>query len=190
VGFTVEKPNFRLGLWSDTEAETKLSETKAGHTPLTASSTLLQYKGDDSKSTDAYFFTAGLLTSAVTVYNISYTSNYSQYVSSYNLYLQKNTGKFGTPKASRIFYKTDEIKNHLTAHPELIGDAIVAGNVYLAANWETNNNAITLVMIKSETNSSVLFGTAYSPLNKTTALVSAVTTTKEVLTSFAGFHPE
>jgi len=164
--FNVVNPDFRLGIWANKYADIQLFESKAGKTVHPASNLLFQiYQGENTTTIDAYAFTNNLLSSASTLFTKTYASTYSQYVTDYNTNLNKLRTKYGTPKSNLIFYKTDSVRTVITTHPELIGDAIVAGDVKLTATWETTSSTVALTIYKSSTSGNLIFGASYIPLS-------------------------
>lgn len=173
ITFQIFDADFRRALWGNSSAQIKKYESKAGNSLLTSSTTLLAYEAGNSTTVDLYALTNDLVTSGATLYMKSYTDN-EQYRYDYNNIINILKIKFGNYESSKIFYRTEEIKNRLTGRPELWANAIVAGDARLETIWYKGNNIISHQLFKSSTSTTIILGTYYSKKTEgsTTSILS------------------
>lgn len=177
ISFIVTAPDFRLALWGNSTAELQLYETKAGKSFVSNTSTSLVYPTAISTTVDIYSLANNSVIKGATAYTKAYTSDYNQYITDYNTVMNTLKTKFGNYESSKVYYKTEEIKNQLSGHPELLADAIVRGDAVLETIWQSGNNSIKHQLFKSTTSSTIILGTYYTP-KTTVASVSSTGDTK------------
>lgn len=176
--FVVANPDFRLALWGNSAAELQLYETKAGKYAVSKSATSLIYPTEVSTTFDLYYLTNSVINMGATAYTKVYTSDYDQYITDYNTVVNTLKTKFGNFESSKVQFRTEELYNQLNGHPELLANAIMNGDAMLLTVWQSGNNTIQHILLKSSTNSDILLGTIYGPKTTVSSVSSSTGDTK------------
>lgn len=161
----VVEPDFRLGLWGDTQEDIVQSEEYAGNELLDDEDGFLVFRSEEAQALDVYVIDADALVQAATIYYPEHSeSELNEFINDYEAKVAELTVTYGEPDEVLIDWNEETNAEATYANnPEQWGAAIAAGDLLLGTVWQISETTTMAVILQENGAGGIFFGLIYFP---------------------------
>lgn len=159
----VLEPDFRLGLWGDSQKDITMSEKHVGSELIDANDNVLVYPGGENIAADVYYFTDKKLDEAATFYFPEYSeTELDRYITDFEARKSDLAAIYGAPIRDIAQWVSEEAKAKYTADQR--AQAIAAGDLFLASLWSKTEKTNMALILQDDGEGGMIIILAYFPV--------------------------
>lgn len=160
----VVEPDFRLGLWGDTQEDIIRSEEYADNELLDDEDGLLVFRSEEPQALDVYVIEADALVQAATIYYPEHSeSELNEFITDYEAKVAELTNTYGEPVEEYTDWEEGAEATYAN-NPEQWGQAIAAGDLSLGTVWLVSETTGVVLALQTNGDGGIFYALIYFPL--------------------------